>query len=213
MFSSRNLIRTKCFRTFVTRYTCTTCVLSLSLMLRPTVRRPVYLGIKHPSGSYDQIFITVRYMRVCWCGALSLTKGRICRLQFLLALVSAVILGFESPGIHGHILLSQIRDFFFVASYDSQGYGGVICKLPTFIKLYIADFLLNVIFKIWGSFYTMDRANPNKGVLTATCFQAEHSRQRLPQLFASWHWEILECGYPSEQCRMRDPRVPQRPTA
>jgi hypothetical protein len=85
--------------------------LSLSLKLRPMVSRPVCLGIKHPSGAYDQILITVRQWRVCWCGAPSLTRGRVCRLQLLLTLASAVFfcLRFETS--------------FFVASYDSQGYG------------------------------------------------------------------------------------------
>jgi hypothetical protein len=75
------------------------------------VLRPLYLGIKHPSGAYDQIFITVRQMRLCWFGALSLTRGRVCRLLFLLALSSAVILGSESLETRDYILLSQIRDF------------------------------------------------------------------------------------------------------
>jgi hypothetical protein len=96
--------------------------LSLSLMLWPTVSRPVCLEIKHPSGTYDQIFITVRQLRVCWCGALSLTRGRVCSLQLLLVLASVVIFGSESRGTRDHILLSSL----FVASYDSQGYGGGI---------------------------------------------------------------------------------------
>jgi hypothetical protein len=40
----------------------------------------------------------------------SLTKGWVCRLELLLTLTSALILGYNSRGIHDLILLSQIRD-------------------------------------------------------------------------------------------------------
>jgi hypothetical protein len=82
-----------------------------------------------------------------------MTRGWVYLLQFLLVLVSEVILEAESRGSHDHILLSQIRDSpnlegkvpvfisprngvaqlypqavgsLFVASYDSQGYGRFI---------------------------------------------------------------------------------------
>jgi hypothetical protein len=46
-----------------------------------------------PSGDHDQIFITVWQLRSCFCGAPSLTRGRLCLLYMLLALASALFLG------------------------------------------------------------------------------------------------------------------------
>jgi hypothetical protein len=41
----------------------------------------------------------------------TLTKGQVCRLQLLLALASAVILGSKSCEANDHILLTRFRDF------------------------------------------------------------------------------------------------------
>jgi hypothetical protein len=47
------------------------------------------------------------------------TRGRVCRLQLLLVLASAVILGSEARGTRYNILLSHIRPIFHTgASYN-----------------------------------------------------------------------------------------------
>jgi hypothetical protein len=62
-----------------------------------------------PSGAQEQILLLSDSCEF-WRGASSLARRRVCRLHLLLVLVNAVILGYESSGIHDHTLLSQIRD-------------------------------------------------------------------------------------------------------
>jgi hypothetical protein len=54
--------------------------------------------------------IIFRQFKVCWCGAPSLTRSRVCSFQFLPGIASAAFLRSESHGTHDHILLSQIWD-------------------------------------------------------------------------------------------------------
>jgi hypothetical protein len=50
--------------------------------------------------------IIFRQLRVCWCGAPSLTRSRVCTFQFLPGVTSSAVLRCESRGTHEHILLS-----------------------------------------------------------------------------------------------------------
>jgi hypothetical protein len=54
--------------------------LEVEVNLRPTVNRPVCLGVRRPSGTFDQFFflleISFRQLRVCYFVTPSLTRGR-----------------------------------------------------------------------------------------------------------------------------------------
>jgi hypothetical protein len=83
--------------------------------LRPTVSRPVCLGVRRPSGTRDQFYflveISFRQLRVCYFVEPSLTRGRVCNLlvKLLLGLARAVTLGSKSRRTQDHILLSHLR--------------------------------------------------------------------------------------------------------
>jgi hypothetical protein len=56
----------------------------IEVTLRPTVSRPVCLGVRRPSGTRDQFYflleIFLRQLRVCNFVTPSLTRGRVCNL-------------------------------------------------------------------------------------------------------------------------------------
>jgi hypothetical protein len=68
---------------------------------------------KIPIWGLQPDFFTVRQLGFCWCGAVSLTRGRVCRLQLLLAFARAVTFGYEPHETCYHILLSEISHFHF----------------------------------------------------------------------------------------------------
>jgi hypothetical protein len=123
----------------------------VEVMLLPTVSWPVCLGVKTHLGTKIRFLLLSDSCGFLDVGALFLTRGRLCRLQLLLYLASAVILVSESRETYDHFFLPQIRDSpnlevtvfisrrnrvaqlypqalgsLFIASYDSQGYGGGI---------------------------------------------------------------------------------------
>jgi hypothetical protein len=119
-------------------------------MLRLAVNRRAFLGVKPHLGPKTRFFINVRELWV-WYGAPFLMTWRVCNLQLLLGLASAVIHDSEPLGTHDNIfsdsrppqfigrvpviiyprnrvtqLYTQALRSLLVAFYDSHGCNGSI---------------------------------------------------------------------------------------
>jgi hypothetical protein len=110
-------------------------------------------------------FITVRQLLVCWDGELSLTRGRVCRLQLLLVLASAVILGSESLGTRDHILLSHIRDFAFRRLLLLAGLRWRYSTPPPHGGSTQYDWISD-----WTNFMRTEYRSPNRTAPLSVCF-------------------------------------------
>jgi hypothetical protein len=107
--------------------------LEVKVILQPS--RPVCLHVRHLCVSCDQLFlinINFRQLRVLWCRAPTLTRGRVYSLQMLLRLTNAVFLGSESHQTHyqiweSHNLEVQVPVFISPRNGVVQLYTQALC--------------------------------------------------------------------------------------
>jgi hypothetical protein len=98
------------------------------VILRPTVCRPICLGVGRPSGTRDRFFflleISFRQLRVCYFVAPSLTRSRVCNLLYNCswALPEQLLLG-RSP--------AELTAIFYCHIWDSSNLEGLV---PVFIS-------------------------------------------------------------------------------
>jgi hypothetical protein len=103
-------------------------LVEVEVTLRPTVSRPVSLGVRRPSGTHNQFYfllkIFFRHLRVCNFLAPSLTRGWVCNLlyNYFWALPEQSLLG-RSP--------AELTAIFYCLIWDSPNLEG---QVPVFIS-------------------------------------------------------------------------------
>jgi hypothetical protein len=102
------------------------CVSKFKVTFRLTVTQSVNLGVEPHLGLMTQIFITVWKLRSCFCGATSLTRGRVCLFICCWLLPVQSFSGLSPLRFATIFYCLRFETCLFVPSYDSQGHGGGI---------------------------------------------------------------------------------------
>jgi hypothetical protein len=100
--------------------------------LRLTINQSVSLGVEPHLGLMNRYLLLFDSYGLVFCGAPTLTRGRVCLLYMLLALASTVFLLSSPLGLATVFYCLRFETFLFVASYDSQGHDeGIRPRLHT----------------------------------------------------------------------------------